>query len=303
MGVTVSNVTLINAKFIDENKLGPGADVTVIRSGQVIPKIVGVVKAAKKYTLPKKCPSCGTKVEWNENGVELVCPNHEKCPEQRVNRLVAFFEILEVENLAEGVIRQFYENGFDTVRKVLSMTQEDMLALEKFAERKAEVIYNAIHDKLKEVPLEKLRHASSIFVGLGTKKLKLLNQFSSPKKKPKLEEVVDVEGFSEKTAQVFVDAYNDFWSFIDGLPLQIKEETGPTGSHLKEYAVCFSGVRRKDLEEVIVAGGGKVASGVSKKTTHLVMKEVGTGSSKEKKAESLGIPILVVDEFEKLILK
>ena len=63
----------------------------------------------------------------------------------------------------------------------------------------------------------------------------------------------------------------------------------------------FTGVRRPDLEQIIESRGGKIGSGVSKNTTHLVMKSVGSGSSKEKKAQELGVKIITVEQLEKLI--
>ena len=63
----------------------------------------------------------------------------------------------------------------------------------------------------------------------------------------------------------------------------------------------FTGVRRSDLESVIESRGGKIGSGVSKTTTHLIMKVVGSGSSKEKKAIELGVKIMTVEQLENLL--
>ena len=63
----------------------------------------------------------------------------------------------------------------------------------------------------------------------------------------------------------------------------------------------FTGVRRADLESVIESRGGKIASGVSKNTTHLGMKSIGSGSSKEKKAMDLGVKIMTVTDLENLL--
>ena len=298
-GVTVSNVTLINAKYVNDEKLGPKAKVTVVRSGQVIPKIIEVIETVKPY-LPKQCPSCSTKPIWSDSGVELVCPN-DACEEKAIQKIIAFFSIIGVENVAEGVLRQFYANGYDTVEKIINMQAEEMFGLEKFAERKAKVIYNAIQTKLENLPLETLQHASSCFEGLGTKKLALLSHFRDEKNKPSLEEVMDIEGFSEKTAQIYIDSYDNFYSFIQDLPITIAEPKKTSSQSLSGFSICFSGLRRADLEEIIIQNGGKVTSGLSKNTTHLVMKQTGTGSAKEKKAEKLETEILTIETFEELL--
>ena len=152
-GVTVSNVTLINARFIKENSIGIGSKVEIIRSGQVIPKITQVLQEADP-NLPTHCYSCKTLLTWNENEVELCCAN-PNCPEQRLQKIIAFFTILEVENLAQGIIEQLYHNGYDSVEKVLKMTAQDFEALDSFKEKKSIKIYKAIQEKTQNVPLEK----------------------------------------------------------------------------------------------------------------------------------------------------
>jgi DNA ligase (NAD+) len=297
-GVTVSNVTLINARFVADNKLGKGSEVKVIRSGQVIPKVIAVLKGSRSR-LPSKCPACKTSLEWNQNDIELLCPNIE-CPERQVQQLVAFFTILEVENLAEGVVRQLYEAGYKTVASILELSVEELASLDGFQERKAGNIHSAIRDKLTDIPLEQLMHATSIFPGLGRKKLALLRQFDAPEKCPNVETVREIDGFQEKTANVFVANFPRFWEFIRDLPVTIAGSK-QTSSSLDGWNVVFSGVRRADLESLLEEHGGRSSGSVSKKTSHLVMKSKGSGSSKEKKAESLDIPILTEQEFESLL--
>jgi NAD-dependent DNA ligase len=70
---------------------------------------------------------------------------------------------------------------------------------------------------------------------------------------------------------------------------------------MADFVFVFTGVRRKDLEEIILDKGGKIASGVSDKITHLVCKDPGAGSSKIKKAESLDKAVITVEQLEKLL--
>jgi DNA ligase (NAD+) len=301
-GVTVSNVTLINAKFIKNNHIGIGSEVVIIRSGQVIPKVIEVIKA-KDALIPDKCPSCNQNVIWNENEVELVCRNHNKCPEQRIQKIVAFFSIMEVENLREGIIRQLFQSGYNSIEKILKMSRDDFAALENFKEKRATVIFNSIHSKMKDVALEKIMHASSLFEGLGSKKLVFLNIYDNKTKKPNIEEIVAIDGFSDRSAEVFINNFDAFWEFVKDLPIKIadRKKRKASGRKLKSVNVCFSGFRNKDLESLLENNGGTVSSSVTKNTSHLVIKKRGSGSSKEKKAKHLGIKIFELDEFEKYL--
>jgi DNA ligase (NAD+) len=94
-----------------------------------------------------------------------------------------------------------------------------------------------------------------------------------------------------------------FFEFIKDLPITIEEkvETAPSSNELEGKQFVFTGVRCKDLEEVIESKGGKIGGSVSKNTTHLIMKVVGSGSSKEKKAIDLGVEIMTVEQLEKLL--
>jgi DNA ligase (NAD+) len=114
---------------------------------------------------------------------------------------------------------------------------------------------------------------------------------------------MEIEGFAEISAKTYVENYDSFVEFIENLPITIEEkkEVVLAGTDLEGKMFVFTGVRRKDLEEVIESRGGKIGSSVSKNTTFLVMKSKGSGSSKETKAISLGVGILTVEELEDLL--
>ena len=105
-------------------------------------------------------------------------------------------------------------------------------------------------------------------------------------------------------AKNYLSGIKKFNSFISNLPVSIVKDSNKilaTSDKYSGWSVVFTGVRDKDVEKLIQEGGGEIGSGVSKKTTYLVMKEKGSGSSKEKKAEELGVKIFDLDEFKKLI--
>jgi DNA ligase (NAD+) len=293
-GVTVSNVTGNNARFVKDLGLGVGAKVVVKRSGMVIPIIADVITPVE-FVQPT---IEGVEVDWNEAGIELITLT--ETDDQRLKKIVAFFEILEADNVSEGVITQLWEAGYKTIKDVLNLTTGDLEKIDRFGKRKAQIVYNSIQKSVSGVQLSKLQHATGIFKGLGSKKLVLLEDFTT---KPTVDQVMSIEGFAEVSAKSYIDSYDIFFEFIKDLPVTIVEkvEAAKVGTDLEGKSFVFTGVRRKDLEEVIESRGGKIGGSVSKNTTHLVMKVVGSGSSKEKKAIELGVEVITVEQLEKIV--
>ena len=292
-GVTVSRCTLNNYKFVKDNGLGVGARVVIKRSGMVIPKIVEVLESVE-FVMPT---IEGVELGWNEAGIEVITLT--ETDEQKIKQIVAFFEILEADNVGEGVITQLWDAGFQTIEAVLNATKKDLESIDRFGKRKATIVFDSIRKATTNVELSKLQHATGFFKGLGSKKLALL-EFDE---KPTLEQVMSIEGFAEISAKSYLDSYDKFFTFVGNLPVTIAEkvEAVQVGDDLVGTSFVFTGVRRADLEEVIESRGGKIGSSVSKTTTHLVMKAKGSGSSKETKAISLGVTILTVAELEDML--
>lgn len=297
-GATVTNVTGNNAKFMLENGIGIGTRMTVKRSGMVIPKVVEILSATG-FDIDQVKEAIGVDVEWNDNRVELVTT--EATDEQKVQFLASFFKILGVDNVSEGTCQMLFDAGFDTVKKILSASQSDFEKIDRFGERKAEIVFTEIQKKMKEVELSKLQHASGCFENLGSKKLILLEHLDAPK----VRDIVSIEGFSDTSANAYLDGLEKYKEFIDDLgdlvTVKKTEKVEASSSEMEGKVFVFSGVRDKDAEATIVDKGGKVASGVSAKITHLVCKDPGAGSSKIKKAESLGKEVITLDELKQML--
>jgi NAD-dependent DNA ligase len=291
-GVTVSNVTGNNARFVKDMGIGVGAKVIVKRSGMVIPIIADVVETVE-FQMPD-VPN----IDWNENGVELVTLT--ETDDQKLKKNISFFEILEADNVSEGVITQLWDAGYKTIKDILNLKIYDLEKIDRFGKRKAQIVYNSIQKSITGVQLSKLQHATGIFKGLGSKKLALLEDFTT---KPTIDQVMSIEGFAEVSAKSYIDSYDIYFDFVKDLPVTISEkvEVSKVGTDLDGKQFVFTGVRRPDLESVIESRGGKIGSGVSKNTTYLVMKAVGSGSSKEKKAIDLGVEVITVEQLEKLL--
>ena len=293
-GVTVSNVTGNNARFIKDMGIGTGARVIVKRSGMVIPKIVDVVQ-----TVDFVEPTIeGVEIGWNDAGIELITLTETE--DQKLKQIVAFFEILEADNVGEGVVTQLWDAGYKTIKDVLNITIDQLESIDRFGKKKAKIVFDSIKKSITGVQLSKLQHASGIFSGLGSKKLALLEQFDN---KPTIDQVMAIEGFAEISARNFVENYDKFLTFAEGLPVTIEEkvEVVATGDDLVDMTFVYTGIRDKNSEEVIVSRGGKIVSSVSKNTTHLVCKDPNSGSSKLEKAKSLGIKIMSLQDLKNFL--
>jgi len=293
-GVTVSNVTGNNARFVKDMGLGVGAVVVVKRSGMVIPLICDVVKSVD-FVQPT---IEGVEIDWNDNGIELVTLT--ETDDQKLKKIISFFEILEADNVGEGVITQLWDAGYKTIEQILNLTTTDLESIDRFGKRKAKIVFDSIQKSIKGVQLSKLQHATGIFKGLGSLRLVKLEHF---KTKPSVDDVMMIDGFAESSAKSYVDSYDEFFYFIKGLPISIieKVEAVKVSNDLEGMSFIFTGVRRPDLVKIIESRGGKECSSVSKNTTHLVCVDKSSSSSKMKKAIDLGIQILDVKDLENLL--
>jgi len=338
-GAEITNPTLNNASYVVKYGLYPNTEVGVIRSGGVIPKIISVnnhkipfeyqFETKKEYEIVRDklikirqaelnihnkpilttCPSCNSKLEWDENEVHQVC-NNDLCPAQKFYKVVSFFNTLEVSEVGEPTIQLLFDNGYDTIKKILELDRNTLETFDRIGERKAEIIYNNIHSKMKDVVLEKLQHASNLFGRAGSKKLKLINDYISakPTKIITIINLTTIKGISSKLAINYIDGIDKFNLFLADVNsnhthITIKENKPKalTSNSCSNINVVFSGIRNKILQQTIIDNGGIIGSGISKKTSHLVMKVIGSGSSKEVKATKLGVNIMTINDFTQYI--
>lgn len=314
----MENPTGYNAKYVFENSIGPGARITVTRSGGVIPKILSVMEEATSKTMMEQrdnllyCPDCGRPTKWNDTNVELICTNPD-CPGIRLAKIVHFYTTLEAEQMGEETIAKMFKAGYNTLRRVLDITFDELMLIDGFGESIANVILTA-NKKIRDgVDVIKLMHASDCFVGIGQVKAKsIISSLSENDRFAFINGYVFTEDNFEqmpqflalnKTSQSFFKGIAPFYEFVALNKLKIlpmEEKPKPIGDKYTGMKICFTGVRDKDLESEIVAQGGEVVSGVSKKTTHLIVADIDSSSSKTTKAKSLGIPIFTIETFKEL---
>lgn len=310
-GVTISNVTGYNAKYIFDNNIARGSFINIVRSGDVIPKHIETVSYVNSQVelladTIVECPSCKNPTKWDETFTEIVCVNPE-CKEMKIMKLVHFFSTLEIEDFGEPSIRRFYEAGYDTVEKILSIKANQLLDIEGFAMTSTWKLINQFEKlRVEGVPFAKLLHAYDYCDGkIGEKTIQLIfdNIPHLDSFQPPVDELIKINGVSYITAEAFTKGMY-LWSKYD-LPLNLvkisyfespKQEV--VGNKYEGMKICFTGCRpSKEQEQMIQSQGGEIVSGVSNKTTHLIVKDSSSTSSKMQRAKEFNIKILTIKEL------
>jgi len=299
VGVTVSNATGFNAKFINDNGIGAGAKVKITRSGDVIPFILEVVKSVSPDLPNVDC-------EWNETGVDLVLVDKSTNDEVTINQNIDFFSKIEAPMLKEGNIRKLFNDGFDTPAKIIRDLSKDDAVL--VLGENGNKVFDGLRARLTNIPAYKLMGAFSTERGLGVRKCKKL-QYSfgvdvMVNNKMKEYEIVDsVPGFSSKSAEKVLEvagAFVDFLKYIEGCySFEVEKDT--SGGSMEGHKVVFTGFRDADLQKAVEDAGGEMQSGVSGKTTMLVTKDPNSTSGKVQKARDKGVAIVGIDELKGMI--
>ena len=301
-GVSIQRATGFNGKFIQENGIGPGAVVLLIRSGDVIPHVNKVMHAVEPQ-MPN------VPYHWTTTGVDIVLKDANNDKQVIAKQLLSFFQGMDVEGIGPGTITRFIDKGYDTIDKILAMTQEDIKQLDGFQEKSATKIYNNIHEKIKTVSLAKLLGISTLFGrGFGEKRIQsILDVYPTifeniESKATLLEKITSISGFSNKTATAFVDNIHRVQGFLDSLHRSYSDSSATTVKQTNTHAlsgkkVAFSGVRDKALVDKMSDFGIQIVEQVTKQTYLLIVKDKTDITSKIEKANKFNIPILSIDEF------
>ena len=307
-GATVEYATGFNAKFIEDNKIGVGAIITIVRSGDVIPHIVSVIEPAKKVKFPD------VPYKWNDTHVDIILDNKDDDKIVREKNIVAFFKNLEVEGLGPGNVKKLMETGYDTVAKILAMNLENYLEVDGFKIKTADKLYNGIKNKVEEASLVQIMAASNVFGrGFGEKSFnKIFEKYPNilvddESKKDKIDQLLTVDGVAKITAEKFVEKIPEFLKFLKDANLDYKldekevEQDLDTDHELYGKKIVLTGFRDKNLLDKLKKIGAEPSGSVTKNTFAVIVKDKDEDTGKADQARKLGIKIITIDEFEKLL--
>lgn len=320
-GTKVSRASLANPDTMRKLGVKIGSHVVVVKRGEIIPKIEGVVEEKPDATgplseivFPVVCETCGTKLV--DEGSRLYCPN-KQCSKRVLHQLLKFQQVVDIRDLGETLITQLFKDGrLKSISDIYSLQVEELVPYflneeSQEAEKRslgAEKVYKSIQShKTMSLPVflagfdiegfgetlaEKL-------VGAGYNTLEKLLTATE-------EQIADVYGFAEIMAHTIVEGLaenaEEMRSLVNNGTITIQSAAG---GKLEGKSFCFTGelvtMKRQDAEQLVKKNGGTCKSSVTKDLTYLVTNDTTSGSSKNVKAASLGIPVITEEQFLALI--
>ena len=328
IGVKISRATLHNARNIKEKDIRIGDKILVARANDVIPQVVMSIHSErngseKEIEIPTECPSCGSTTEYI--GANLYCTGID-CAPQLSGKLEHFVgrKSMNIDGLGSETISLLLEknvlSSFADIYR-LHEVRETLESFEGLGKNKVEKMINEI-EKSKSMPFDKVLYGMSIRligqsasrdIGKHFKSMKnMLDKFEN--KTAFKEELLSLEKFGEKMADSLIDFLSnpqnqELFDELEKLgltmvmnePVNNPETLGLSSLEGKTFVITGALSKGRDeFKSLIEARGGKVSGSVSKKTTYLLMGEDAIGTSKHKKAESLGVTILSEEQFNEL---
>ncbi|MCI0335858.1 MAG: NAD-dependent DNA ligase LigA [Planctomycetes bacterium] len=322
-GTTVSRVSLHNVEEIARKDVRIGDTIVVEKAGKIIPHVVRVEKhlrpqSAREFVYPTHCPHCNTKLEKDEGGVYIRCPNFS-CPAQLGERLLYFASrsAMDIEGVGEKLAYQLVENGLvRDFADLYDLTEDKLTSLERMGKKSAQKLLANL-DASKTRGLARLLNALSIRHVGARVATTLAEHFGSMDEllAASAEELSDVEDVGPVIAESIYDFLHSKHGEsairrlrevgLDMTSPKKSPVTSGTAGPLSGKTLVVTGTlekfSREEIESLIEQHGGHAASSVSKKTDYVIAGE--NAGSKLEKARDLGIPILSEADFESLIKK
>jgi DNA ligase (NAD+) len=305
-GAKIEYATGFNAKFIVDNKIGVGAVIKLIRSGDVIPHIVSVIEPASAPMMPN------VPYKWNDTKVDIVL--EDKSGDNTVSEkvMIGFFKGINVDGMGPGTVEKLVAAGYKTIPSVINMSEDDFRSVEGLGKITSEKLYRGIKEKIETASLPELMHASNIFGrGFGTKKLKAIMEanpdilISSDSESVKVEKANAVTGMAKKSAEAFVAKISEFvaWANEAGVEAKLmysppKTALSAKGHPLYGKKIVMTGFRDKDLLAQLEKLGASNSSSVSKNTFVVLVKDVEEDTGKAEQARKLNVPLMTPDQFK-----
>ncbi|RUM71901.1 MAG: DNA ligase (NAD(+)) LigA [Sulfurovum sp.] len=311
-GAVIERATLNNFDYIEKLDVRIGDMVTLIRSGDVIPKIIKVLKEfrtgkEKPIERPTHCPVCGSEVL--DEGALIKCQNLS-CPARVVNAIIYYASksCMNIDGLGEKIVEQLYEAGLvKEIEDLYHLKLEDLLKLEGFKEKKAKKLLEAIE-------ASKGRECWRFVNGLGIEHIgevaskKICEKFGLNFLDATKEELLEIDGFGEEMAESFLEFMRVNREKVERLmeivkPTEPKEERTVDSAFTGKTVVLTGTMKepRAKIKELLEHLGAHVTNSVSKKTDFVIYGE--DPGSKYDKAKTLGVPLLNEEEFWKELAK
>lgn len=317
-GTTVSRASVHNISIMEELELGIGDRIEVYKANMIIPQIAENLTRSGVKDIPCKCPVCQgeTKIRQIGNAKALYCMNPE-CQAKHVKSFALFVsrDALNIEGLSEATLEKFISRGYiHTFADIFHLDQykEKIQKMEGFGEKSYKKLTESI-EKARTTTLPRVIYSLGI-AGIGLANAKVicreLKYDVESLLKVSEEELNEIQGVGEVLAKAFVGYFADA-KHVENFRRLLNELTIPKETVTKQQ--IFEGVNfvitgsvkhfanRGEVKELIESLGGKVTGSVTSKTNYLINNDVTSTSSKNKKANELGIPIISEETFLELV--
>ena len=317
-GTTVSRASVHNISIMEELELGIGDRIEVYKANMIIPQIAENLTRSGVKDIPCKCPVCQgeTKIRQVGNAKALYCMNPE-CQAKHVKSFALFVsrDALNIEGLSEATLEKFISRGYiHTFADIFHLDQykEEIQKMEGFGEKSYKKLTESI-EKARTTTLPRVIYSLGI-AGIGLANAKVicreLKYDVESLLKVSEEELNEIQGVGEVLAKAFVGYFADA-KHVENFRRLLNELTIPEETVTKQQ--IFEGVNfvitgsvkhfanRGEVKELIESLGGKVTGSVTSKTNYLINNDVTSTSSKNKKANELGIPIISEETFLELV--
>ena len=317
-GTTVQRANLNNPDMIRAMGLEIGSVVTVVKRGEIIPKIEGLAPPGalsgpaekSEIRFPTICGICGSALE--DGGTRLYCPN-PSCPKKLHHRLEKWVSVLDIRELGEKLLRQLFDSGrVKAIADLYSLTAEELAEFERMGELSAAKVIRHIRAK-RELSLSAFI-AGFDFEGVGELIMEKAVQagFDTLEKirTAGVEELSGVHGLGEITAGIIVQGLEECAGVMDAVLasgiISIAPPLSEKDAPLKGSSFCFTGelksMKRNQAEEKVKALGGSAKNTVAKDLTYLVTNDPESGSAKNKKALEYGVRIIDEETFLSILV-
>ena len=311
-GVRIEYATGFNGSFIQDNKIGIGALIELIRSGDVIPYIRKVITPSSQPKMPS------IPYKWNDTHVDIMLENIEDDQTVREKNITGFFRGIGVVGLSSGNIAKMIKAGYDTVPKIISVSIADLAKIDGFQLKSATKIYTGIHEKIQDASIVTLMSASNVFGrGFSETKIELIMEnypdvlLSNEPITTKVSKLAAIKGMATKTAEMFVEKIPGFIQFMtnahleDKLQTTIAKKSYDVSNPLFQKSIVMTGYRDAQLKEQLLSVGAKMGSSISKNTFMVLVKDANAlddDTGKLLEAKKLGVSIMTHNDFIKKYL-
>lgn len=314
-GTTVSRASLHNISIIESLELGIGDEISVYKANMIIPQVAENLTKSGHLPIPSVCPVCGeaTTIE-KENDVKVLKCNNADCLAKRIKMFTHFMsrDAMNMEGVSEATVEKMIGQGI--IKELadlfhLESYQEEIVNMEGFGEKSFANMIASI-ERARTVTLAKFIYSLGIAnIGLSNAKLicKAFDNDVDAVLHATVEELVEIDGIGEVIAKAFVAFMADEQNKM--MIADLRKEIQLEENQQEEMSATMDGItfvitgsvekfkNRKEMQQFIEERGGKVTGSVTSKTNFLINNDNTSGSSKNKKAKELGVPILTENEF------